>query len=454
MRVMYERCCGLDIHKAGIAACALISERGKTKEETRRFGTMTADLQELAEWLDQKEIRQVAMESTGIYWKPIWNILEPAGFELLLANAQEVKVVPGRKTDQKDCQWIADLHKHGLLRNSFVPPRMIRDLRDLTRTRAILTQEHTSVCNRIQKVLEDANIKLGSVASDVFGASGRSILRALMKDETDAETLAELSKGRLRKKIPQLRRALEGQVTGHHRSMITGHWQRMQFLERQIADLEAEIAQRMKPTREETACAQQTLPEGAPEPLSPREEASQLWMEIPGVGWTAACSMVAELGTNMDQFPSAAHLASWAGLCPGNNESAGKRLSGKTRKGNVWLRRTMCEVAWGASHTKDTYFAAQFRRIASRRGKKRALIALAHSILITAYHMLKYRRGYQELGGEFLDQINRDQVRKRLVQRLTKLGFEVTLKSKAENAGDNDASTEIDRVLMAATATH
>jgi len=430
MRIMYERCCGLDIHKASITACALITEKGKTQEETRRFGTMTDDLRALAGWLQQKEIRQVAMESTGVYWKPVWNILEPAGLELLLANAQEVKVVPGRKTDQKDSQWIADLHKHGLLRNSFVPPRAIRDLRDLTRTRAMLTQEHSSICNRIQKVLEDANIKLGSVASDVFGVSGRAILRALMNEENDAEALANLSKGTLRKKIPQLRRALEGQVTPHHRLLLTEHWDRMEFLERQIADFEIQIADRMKPTPEEMALMMQDATEDAPAPLSPREEAIQLWMAIPGVGWTAACSMVAELGINMDQFPSAAHVASWAALCPGNNESAGKRLSGKTRKGNVWLRRTMCEVAWAASHTKDTYFAAQFRRIASRRGNKRALMAVAHSILVTAYHMLKHKRHYTELGADFFDVINRDKVRDRLVQRLSKLGFDVTLKSK------------------------
>jgi len=430
MRVMYERCCGLDIHKASITACALITEKGKTQEETRRFGTMTDDLRALAGWLQQKEIRHVAMESTGVYWKPVWNILEPAGLELLLANAQEVKVVPGRKTDQKDSQWIADLHKHGLLRNSFVPPRAIRDLRDLTRTRAILTQEHSSICNRIQKVLEDANIKLGSVASDVFGVSGRAILRALMNEENDAEALANLSKGTLRKKIPQLRRALEGQVTPHHRLLLTEHWDRMEFLERQIADFEIQIADRMKPTPEEMALMMQDATEDAPAPLSPREEAIQLWMAIPGVGWTAACSMVAELGINMDQFPSAAHVASWAALCPGNNESAGKRLSGKTRKANVWLRRTMCEVAWAASHTKDTYFAAQFRRIASRRGNKRALMAVAHSILVTAYHMLKHKRHYTELGADFFDVINRDKVRDRLVQRLSKLGFDVTLKSK------------------------
>ena len=429
MRVVYERCCGLDIHKASITACALITEKGTTQEETRRFGTMTEDLRALARWLEQKGIRHVAMESTGVYWKPVWNILEPAGCELLLANAHEVKVVPGRKTDQKDSQWIADLYKHGLLRNSFVPPRPIRELRDLTRSRAILTQEHSSVCNRIQKVLEDANIKLGSVASDVFGVSGRAMLRALMKGEKDPEVLADLSKRTLQNKIPQLRRALDGQVTEHHRSLLTGHWNRMEFLERQIADFEKQIAERIKPTPEETAL---TTPNTAIEdavPLSPREEAIQLWMEIPGVGWTAACSMVAELEVQMDQFPSAAHAASWAALCPGNNESAGKRLSGRTRKGNVWLRRTMCEAAWAASHTKDTYLAAQFRRIAARRGSKRALMAVAHRILVTAYHMLKHRRHYQELGAGFFDTINRDKVRDRLVQRLAKLGFDVTLKS-------------------------
>jgi transposase len=440
MRVMYERCCGLDIHKASITVCALITEKGKTQEETRRFGTMTADLRELAGWLQQKGIRHVAMESTGVYWKPVWNILEPAGFELLLANAQEVKVVPGRKTDQKDSQWIADLHKHGLLRNSFVPPRAIRDLRDLTRGRAILTQEHTSVCNRIQKVLEDANIKLRSVASDVFGASGRAILRALMKEENDPEALANLSKGKLRNKIPQLRRALEGQVTAHHRALITGHWNRMEFLERQIADLETQIAERMKPTPAEMAPTMQDASEDAPVPLSPREEAIQLWMEIPGLSWTSACSMVAELGVNMDQFPTAAHAASWAALCPGNNESAGKRLSGKTRKGNIWLRRTMCEVAWAASHTNDSYFAAQFHRIASRRGRKRALMAVAHSILVTAYSMLKHKRHYKELGADFFDGINRDKVRDRLVQRLAKLGFNVTLESKGNVESVSDVT--------------
>lgn len=426
MRVVFERCCGLDVHKASLAACALITEKGRTKEETRRFGTMSADLRLLADWLKQKGIQHVAMESTGVYWKPVWNVLEGDGFQLLLANAREVKIVPGRKTDQRDCQWIADLYKHGLLRSSFVPPREVRDLRDLTRTRAILTQEHTAQCNRIQKVLEDGNIKLRSVASDVFGASGRAILQELIENEKDPEALAELAKGVLRKKIPQLRRALEGRVTAHHRSLISTHWKQLRFLETQISDLEKQIAERLGWTLQPMEELNLAPESGA---LPSLKEAVQLWMEIPGLGWISACSMAAELGANMNQFPSAAHAASWAALCPGNNESAGKRYSGKTRKGNAWLRRTLCEVAWAASHTKGTYFSAQFHRLAARRGKKRALVAVAHSVLVTAYHMLKNKRHYNELGADFFDQINRDKVRERLVGRLKKLGFEVILTS-------------------------
>jgi transposase len=344
-----------------------------------------------------------------------------------LANAHEVKIVPGRKTDQRDCQWIADLYKHGLLRSSFVPPREVRDLRDLTRTRAILTQEHTAQCNRIQKVLEDGNIKLRSVASDVFGASGRAMLQELIGNEKDPAALAELAKGVLRKKIPQLRRALEGRMTPHHRSLISGHWKQLQFLETQITELEEQIAEHLGWTPE--AMEEPMLVDSESMVRPSLKEAVQRWMEIPGIGWISACNMASELGADMTQFPSAAHAASWAALCPGNNQSAGKRYSGKTRKGNAWLRRTLCEVAWAASHTKGTYFSAQFHRLAARRGKKRALIAVAHSVLVTAYHMLKFKRHYNELGADFFDQINRDKVRHRLVGRLKKLGFEVTLTS-------------------------
>jgi len=400
------------------------------QQESRRFGTATADLLDLAAWLKARAVQRVAMESTGVYWKPVWNILEAEGLDLLLANAQEVKALPGRKTDQKDSQWLADLQQHGLLRHSFVPPRGIRDLRDLTRGRARLAQERSSVSNRIQKVLEDANIKLAAVASDVLGASGRRILKALIGGETDAGVLADLSQGRLRDKIPELRRALEGRVMRHHRFLLQRYGEQFEFLEKQIADCDTEIAQRMKLTPEEWAQVLTWLPPGAPQPLSPREEALAYWMELPGIARVSGSSMVAEIGVNMNQYPDAAHLASWAGLCPGNDESAGKRRSGKTRKGNVWLRRTMCEAAWAASHTKNSYFAAQFRRIAARRGKKRATIAVAHSLLVTAYTMLKQKRHYQELGADFFDTLNQEHVRRNCVQRLHKLGYEVTLQPK------------------------
>jgi transposase len=339
MHVVYSSCCGLDVHKRSITACLLLSgSGGKGHHEIRRFGTMTRDLLELADWLQCHHVTHVAMESTGVYWKPVWNILE-GQFEVVLVNAQHIKAVPGRKTDIKDCQWIAELLQHGLLRSSFVPPTPIRQLRDLTRMRASLRQDHTAVANRRQKVLEEANIKLAAVASDWLGVSGRAILAQLLAGEEDAEKLAELSRGRLRSKLPAMQLALEGRMTEHHRWRLRVLQEQLVFLEAQIAKLEAKMQDQVSDYR----------------------EARDLCTTIPGVEEVAAANLIAELGVNMEQFPSAQHLASWAGICPGNNESAGKRLSGKPRKGSAWLRRSLCQAAWAASHTKETYLAASPR---------------------------------------------------------------------------------------------
>jgi transposase len=314
-------------------------EGGGTQQQVRRFGAVTRELLELCDWLTANQVTHVALESTGVYWKPVWNILE-ASFTILLVNAQHVKAVPGRKTDTKDCQWIADLLQHGLLRGSLVPPSPIRQLRDLTRTRASLRQDHTAVANRMQKILEDANIKLASAATDWLGVSGRIILSRMLDDEPDAGKLADLCRGRLRDKIPEIQLALEGRMTEHHRWMLRLQREHLEFLEAQIVKLETKIQGEMQSY----------------------QEAVDLCTTIPGIEAIAAANLVAEIGVNMDQFPSAAHLASWAGVCPGNHESAGKRLSGTTRNGSVWLRRSLCQSVWAASHSKNTYLSAQFRR--------------------------------------------------------------------------------------------
>ena len=409
MRIVYARCCGLDVHKKSISACLLTPhDQGGTQQQVRRFGTMTRDLLELSDWLASNQVTHVAMESTGVYWKPVWNIFE-AIFTVLLVNAQHVKAIPGRKTDAKDCQWIADLLQHGLLRGSFVPPSPIRQLRDCTRTRASLRQDHTAVANRMQKILEDANIKLASVPSDWLGVSGRIILNQMLDGEEDTGKLAHLCRGRLREKIPEMQLALEGRMTEHHRWMLRLQRGQLEFLEAQIAKLEAKIQEHM----------------------SDYQKAVDLCTTIPGIEALAAANLIAEIGVNMEQFPSAQHLASWAGLCPGNNESAGKRLSGKARNGNVWLRRNLCQAAWAASHTKNTYLSAQFRRLAARKGKKRAIVAVGHTILIIVFHMIKNQQPYRDLGADYFDRRNAEQLKRSLVRRLERLGVQVSIVSAA-----------------------
>jgi transposase len=405
MQVMYERCAGLDVHKKSVYACAIWrGDKGEKKQEVRSFGTFTADLLKLADWLRGHGVTQVAMEATGVFWRPVWAVLE-GQFELLLVNPQHIKAVPGRKTDTRDCEWIADLLQHGLLRGSFVPPREIQDLRDLTRYRAELTQARNKVDNRIQKLLEQCNIKLSSVASDTLGVSGQLMLEAIIEGEDDPAKLADLAQRKLRDKLPQLRLALAGKVRDHHRFLLKEYLQDWKSLGGRIVRVEQEIERRM----------------------GPFEQAAALWQSMPGVDHITACNLVAEVGADMGQFPSGQHLASWAGLCPGNNESAGKRMSGTMRDGNKWLRRTLCQAAWAVTRKKDCYLSAQFRRLAARRGMKRAVMAVAHSMLIIGYTMLKTGRSYHELGGTYFDEINKDQLQKYFVKRLEKLGLAVSV---------------------------
>lgn len=409
MEVVHARCAGLDVHKKSVYGCVMCCEpNGDKRQEKRSFGTMTRDLLSLTDWLKQHEVTHVVMEATGVYWRPIWAILE-GQFNLMLVNPHHVKAIPGRKTDAKDCEWIAELLQHGLLRGSFVAPTEIQDLRDLTRYRVELAQSQNRVANRIQKLLEQANIKLSSVASDTLGVSGQQMLDAIIAGEQDPEQLANLARRKLRGKIPELRLALEGRVRDHHRFLLKEYLEEWRALGERIRRIEEEIERRMVPF----------------------EEAVTLWESIPGMNRATAYNLVAEIGVNMAQFPSAQHLASWAGLCPGNNESAGKRMSGAMRDGNKWLRRTLCQGAWAVSRKKDCYLAAQFRRIAARRGMKRAVMAVAHSMLIIAYIMLKTGRSYHELGGNYLEQINKDQLQRYFVKRLQKLGLTVTVEPAA-----------------------
>jgi transposase len=407
MDILYTCCAGLDVHKGNVVACVRrLQPRQRSPDlQTRTFDTHTAALLRLSDWLTAEGVTHVAMESTGVYWRPIWNLLE-GRFTLMLVNAQHIKQVPGRKTDVKDSAWIAQLLQHGLLRASFVPPTAQRQLRELTRQRRQLTHARCDVSNRVQKVLEDANIKLSGVATDILGQSGWDMIEALIGGQEDATAMAELARGRLRAKIPALREALHGRVTEHHRFLLRSLLDQVTQLDTQVERLSARIEQVL--------------------PADYRDARTRL-ATIPGFGSHIAECVLAEVGTNMGVFPSAGHLASWAGMCPGQRQSAGKHGSGRTRHGNAWLRTILVQAAWAASHTKNTYLSAQFHRLVGRRGKKRALVAVAHTQLVIVYHLLKSGTTYRELGASYFDQLDAQRATKKLVTRLEQLGHTVTL---------------------------
>jgi transposase len=427
LRIIHERVAGLDVHKKTVVATRMrITDEGRLEWETQTFGTTTPDLLTLHDWLAEWSCTHVAMESTGDYWKPVFNLLED-DFEVLLVNAQHVKHVPGRKTDVCDAEWLAELLLHGLLTASFIPPKPQRALRDLTRYRTKLIQERTRVVNRVQKLLEGANIKLSSVATDIMGVSARAMLEEIAAGQTDPRLMAELAKGRMRNKIPELEKALTGLVNPHHRFLLAKQLAHIDFLGEQITDIGAEIARWFE--------TQSQRPGGKggvgtnDEPGTPvDEEAPLTWEEavalldtIPGVDRKTAEDMLAEMGLDMSQYPTDKHLASWAGLSPGNRQSGGKRYSGRTRKGNRTLSSVMVQAAWSATRVKDTFLKSKYHRLAARRGKKRAIVAVAHSMLTSAWHMLTYRQPYQELGGDYFDQRRKDAKVGYLTRQLEKL---------------------------------
>jgi transposase len=405
MEIIIERGCGLDVHKETVVACIMGTG---VRKEIRTYTTMTNDLLRLKGWLQETGITHVAIESTGVYWKPVFNILED-NVEVILVNARHVKNVPGRKTDVQDSEWLCRLLRSGLLKGSFIPPRGIRELRDLTRYKRKLIQAIVAEKQRVEKVLEDANIKLSSIASDTFGASGKRIIEELVKGKLEAEEMAELSKGRLRRKREHLKEALMGEVREHHKFMIKVSLKHIRAMEKILLGVERKIREKIE---------------------RDYKEEDELLQTIPGVKENAS-TVIAEIGVDMDIFPNEMHLSSWSGVSPGNNESAGKKKPGSTTYGNQCLKAMLIEFAWVASRTRGTYLRSKYHSLVGRRGKKRALVALGHKILIMCYHILKYKRPYKELGVDYLDQRRKDKIARSYIKRLNHLGYEVTLQEAA-----------------------
>ena len=411
MKIVHDCCAGLDVHKKSVVACRIIrNEQGEEEKEIKTFGTFTTELLQMLDWLQVGGVRHVAMESTGVYWKPIYNLLE-GQMEVLLVNARHIKFVPGRKTDVKDAQWIAELLQHGLLKASYIPPVEHRDLRDLIRYRTRLVQDRAREINRVQKVLEDANIKLASVVSDVMGVSSRNMLTQLIAGQDDPRQLADLAQKRLRQKITELEQALEGHVRKHHRLLLSLHLEHIDDLNAKISRLDEEIDRLLIPFDQ--------------------IEALERLDAIPGVSKTTAEIIIAEFGLDMNRFPDAGHAASWAGLVPGRNESAGRNRNSRTTGGNKYLKSALVQAAHAAGRSKDNYLSAQYRRLASRRGKQRAAVAVAHSILVIVYHMLKRGTVYQDLGGDYFDKQKQEHIERRLVKRLESFGYKVALEPVA-----------------------
>jgi transposase len=407
MEPIVERSCGLDVHKETVVACLLAGPaNSRPRRVTRTFGTTTSELEALRDWLLEEKCTHVGMESTGVYWMPVFAVLE-GYFELIVGNARHIRNVPGRKTDVKDAEWIADLVRHGLIRKSFVPPKWQRTLRDLVRYRRKLVESETSERNRLLRLLETCNVKLSSVATDVFGVSGRAMVRALIEGRSSPDEMAILARGRLRKKTERLTLALQGKLEDHHRFLLKLQLDRVERIEDDVALVDARID----------------------DVLASHQEKVDRLAQIPGVDRVVAVTIIAELGTDMTVFPTSRHAAAWAGVCPGNNESAGKRGNQVKRHGNVHLNTALVQAAFAASKKRGSYLKERFWRLSARRGKKRAAMAVAHSILIASYEMLRQNANYRDLGAEYLDQLSKTTVKKRLVRRLESLGFKVTLQA-------------------------